>query len=485
MKKIKLLAILTILTSAVSCGPSVTLTKEDRKLPEEYLGLDRQDTTTIARLHWTEFFRDTVLQKYINIALENNYSFHIAMERVKIASNEIKAAKGGYYPTLNAGAGAGLERFGRYTMDGMDMSGMPDPYQDFEIGLSFRWEIDIWGRVTKKKQAAIYRWTATTEAVRLSQSYIIQEVANNYFRLIGLDYLQDVLEEYIKATEKSCALTAELKASGEETQLAVDQFNARLYNLKGLLLNNKAEIMATERALSLLMGVLPQNIDRISFSELQEMNFRTEIGVPVELLQYRPDILIAENELEAARCDAEAAKKAFFPTLTIGGGAGFNAFDAGHLFLTPASLVFNLAGGLTASIFNSGKIKANWENAKSRQIIALNNYFETVLAAYQEVVGVVSELELTKEQRTIKDNEMKSYRNASENAMELFHLQYASYLEVLSAEEKYFDCRLDYMELEMKYCRLIVDLYRSLGGGAAVTPPGTTEEETIKNIETR
>lgn len=100
-------------------------------------------------------------------------------------------------------------------------------------------------------------------------------------------------------------------------------------------------------------------------------------------------------------------------------------------------------------------------------------------------MGVVSELELTKEQRTIKDNEMKSYRNASENAMELFHLQYASYLEVLSAEEKYFDCRLDYMELEMKYCRLIVDLYRSLGGGAAVTPPGTTEEETIKNIETR
>lgn len=470
MKKMMMnrLFVVILLAAAVSCGPGVTLTKEDRKLPDEYIGLDRNDTTTIAKLHWKEYFRDTLLQGYINTALENNYSFRIAMERVSIASNEIRAARGAYFPSVSFGAGTGLERFGRYTLDGIDMTGLPDPYSDFSLGITFQWEVDIWGKITKKKQAALHRWMASTEAVRLSQSYIISELANNYFRLIGLDYFRNVIEEYIKDTEISCELTAELKNSGEETQLAVDQFNARLYYLKGMLLNNEVEIMATERAMSLLMGVLPQSIDRISFEELQETRFRTEIGVPVELLQYRPDILIAESELMAAKCDAEAAKKAFFPTLSLAGGGGFNAFDAAFLFTSPASLVFNLAAGLTAPIFQSGRIKANWENAKSEQIIALNNYFQTVLSAYQEVVGVVSELQLTQEQQTLKENEMRSYKDASENAMELFHLQYASYLEVLSAEEKYFDCRLDYMELQMKYCRLIVDLYRSLGGGSIV-----------------
>ena len=470
MKKMMMnrLLIVTILAAAVSCGPGVTLTKEDRKLPDQYIGLDRNDTTTIAKLHWKEYFRDTLLQGYISTALENNYSFRIAMERVNIASNEIRVARGAYFPSASFGAGAGVERFGRYTLDGIDMTGLPDPYSDFSLGITFQWEVDIWGKITKKKQAAMHRWMASSEAVRLSQSYIIREVANNYFRLIGLDYFRNVIEEYIKDTEKSCELTAELKNSGEETQLAVDQFNARLYYLKGMLLNNEAEIMATERAMSLLMGVLPQSIDRISFEELQEIQFRREIGVPVELLQYRPDILIAESELMAAECDAEAAKKAFFPTLSLAGGGGFNAFDAAFLFTSPASLVFSLAAGLTAPIFQSGRIKANWENAKSEQIIALNNYFQTVLSAYQEVVRVVSELQFTQEQQILKENEMQSYKDASENAMELFHLQYASYLEVLSAEEKYFDCRLDYMELQMKYCRLIVDLYRSLGGGAIV-----------------
>lgn len=459
------LFLLAILLTALSCAPAVTLTKEDRKLPDEYLGLGRGDTTTIASLKWTEFFPDTVLQKHINTALENNYSFRIAMERVRIAAAELGAARKAYFPTAGATAGAGAERFGRYTMDGMDMSGLPDPYTDYRLGLSFNWEIDLWGRLTQKKRAALHRWEASCEAVRLAQSYIIQEVANNYFRLIGLDYFRDVIEEYISDTEKSCALTAELKASGEETQLAVDQFNARLYRLKGLLLSNEAEILATERALSLLMGVLPRNIERISFDRLQQMHFRTEIGVPAELLLHRPDILIAENELEAAKCDTEAARRAFFPTLTLGASGGFNAFDAAYWFTSPASLVFNLAAGITAPVFQAGKIRAGWENARSRQIIALNNYFEVVLAAYQEVVGVVTELEITRQRQALKENEMKSYKKASENATELFHLQYASYLEVLSAEEKYFDCRLDYMELQMTYCRLIVDLYRSLGGG--------------------
>lgn len=462
---------------AVSCGPAVTLTKEDRKLPDEYLGLDRKDTFTVAKLNWTEFFPDKYLHYYINLALENNYSFQSALERVRMARQEVRFRKGEMFPSVYGQVGAGIEKFGSYTMDGVGNSTtngpdlpteyhIPDPYRDFSVGLSFRWEADIWGKLNSRRKASVHRWMASAEAVRLARSYLIKDLANNYFRLIGLDYFRDVIEDYIKETEEACKLTAELKESGEETQLAVDQFDARLYQLKGLLLENEADIKATERAMSLLMGVLPQGINRIKFSELQEMYFRQEIGNPADLLVYRPDILIAENELEAARLDADAARKGFLPSLTIGAGVGFNAFDAAFMFLSPASLIYNIAAGLTAPIFRAGEIRTNYEKAKGEQILALNNYFEVVLNAYQEVVGVVTDIEITKKQQILKEQELKSYRNASENAKEMFHLQYAGYLDVLSAEEKYFDCRLEYMELQMKYCRLMVDLYRALGGGA-------------------
>lgn len=463
---LKIVPLLLFCTMAVSCSPTLHMNKTHRKLPQEYLGLKRADTLNIARLEWNEFFPDTLLHHYIRIALENNYSFQNAMERVKMAENNLKARRSAFFPSVEAGLGAGVERFGRYTQDGLGLDGLPDPYQDYQIGVSFQWEIDLWGKINQKKKAAMHRWMASTEAVRLAQSYIIQEMANHYFRLIGLDYFQEVIEEYIEDTERACALTAELKASGEETQLAVDQFNARLYRLKGILLQNRADILATERAMSLLMGVLPQEIRRISFDELQAIDFQTYIGMPGELLLHRPDILIAERELDAAECDAEAARRAFFPSLTLGGSGGFNAFDITRLFVSPASLVFNVVGGLTAPIFQARQIKTGWENARSQQMIALNNYFETVLSAYQEVVGVVTELELTQKHLQLKEAEMTSHQNSSDNATEMFQLQFASYLEVLSAEEKYFDCRTEYMELQMKYCRLMVDLYRSLGGGA-------------------
>lgn len=469
MKRINKIALFPIIGAlVVSCSPTLHMDKSGRKLPQEYLGLERADSLNIACLEWNEFFPDTLLHRYIGIALENNYSFQNAMERVKIAENNLKARRSAFFPSVNAGVGVGVERFGRYTQDGIAMEGIPDPYQDYGLGLSFQWEIDLWGKINQKKKAAMHRWMASAEAVRLAQSYIIQEMANHYFRLIGLDYFQNVIEEYIEDTERACALTAELKASGEETQLAVDQFNARLYRLRGIMLQNQADILAAERAMSLLMGVLPQGIERISFEALLGMDFQTHIGLPSELLFYRPDIRIAEKELDAAECDAEAARRAFFPSLTLGGGGGFNAFDITKLFISPASLVFNMVGGLTAPIFQARKIKTEWEISKSRQMIALNRYFETVLSAYQEVVGVVTELEMTEKQLYLKEAEMLSHRKSSDNATEMFQLQFASYLEVLSAEEKYFDCRTEYMELQMKYCRLIVDLYRSLGGGATV-----------------
>lgn len=471
-----MICLLFLMLVLTGCGQTASLSKDGRKLPDTYIGIGRNDTASIAEIEWNRFFPDTILQEYIQIAIDNNYSFRNALERINMARNETLLRKGSMFPSVSAGVNVSSERFGRYTMDGVGNSTtntpdlpsefhIPDPYRDFSIGIGFRWEADIWGRLNQKRKAAVYRWMASVEAARLAQSYLIQDLANNYFDLIGLDYQREVIIECIGNTERSLNLTYQLKQEGEETQLAVDRFDARLLKLKGLLIENEARIKATERAISLLMGVLPRQIKRISFENLTEMTFPVEIGRPEQLLEHRPDIIIAEKELDAANCDAASAKRSFYPMLTLGGSAGFNAFDVAAWFISPASLVYNVMAGLTSPVFNGNEIRTQYRNAQSRQVIALNEYFRTILEAYQEVVGVVTEIELTERHKRLKEKEILNYQKATENAKELFQLQYINYIEVLSAEEEFYNSHLDYIDVQTRYCKLHVDLYRALGGG--------------------
>ena len=156
----------------------------------------------------------------------------------------------------------------------------------------------------------------------------------------------------------------------------MDQFESRMLQLRGLLLENEQQIEEKERAISSLIGSYPTEIRRISFREMEDLQFPTEVGVPSQLIYNRPDIRSAEQELLASKADSEAARKAFFPSLTLNVGGGFNAFDVSHWFTAPASLIYNLGAGLTAPIFKQHEIKALWNDAQSAQRIALLQYQE-------------------------------------------------------------------------------------------------------------
>lgn len=231
------------------------------------------DTAFVKPLEWNVFFQDSILQGYVEVALQNNYSFKQSMERVTMSRANLQRAKGLLLPEVSLGIGTSVNRFGEYTMDGVGNSEtnvpslakdkhIPDPYRDFGLFLNFQWEADIWGKLTRKKQAAVARWMASVEATRFAQSVLISELAVHYYELIGLDKRRDVLEEAHISSKRSYELTRQLKKEGAETQLAVDQFHARMLLIESKLLENDQLIGEKERAIACLLGVFPFEIRR-------------------------------------------------------------------------------------------------------------------------------------------------------------------------------------------------------------------------------
>ena len=447
MKTMNRIMILAAVSMAAACTPAVELTDSTIELPDSYSTAASADTLTIADMSWEEFFPDTVLQRHIRTALEGNYSFRSCLDRVRLAENELRTARLGYWPSVSAGLSAGLERFGEYTMDGV-------------------------GNATTN--TALSRWTASREAASFAQSILVSEIAMTYFDLVNLDMKHQITTAAIDFIAKSCELTEDLKDAGEMTQLAVDQFKARLLELKGELLDTENRISAMERALCLLMGKFPEHVDRRDFYELREMQYPGDIGIPDLLLTRRPDIREAEMTLAAADCDIKAARRAFYPGLRIGGSGGFNAFDIGKFFLAPASLAYEIAAGLTSPVFNAGQIRNEYSNAIVRRNIVVNSYKETVVRAYSEVAGLIESNENIMKRISVKKEEMRTGKKATDSANELFRMQFIGYLEVLSADRDYFECCESYVGLEIERMKLQADLYRALGGGGFTQPEPST-----------
>lgn len=470
MKSIYFIVALAIL---VGCkAPSLTVS-ERIALP----GSGEQSVdNSMAQMSWKDFFPDRQLKAYIDTALANNHSLLQVLENVSIARSQARLSRGALLPEVALGVSAGVQRFGEYTMDGVGNSTtntpdlpkdkhIPSPYKDLNIGVSFQWEADIWGKLTDKKRAAASRWFKSVEAHKLAQTLLISETANLYYDLIGLDKQHAILKETIKDTHDAYLLTNELMKEGEVSRLSVDQFLSRRMKLEAALLAVEQQIGETERAFALLLGKLPFKVERASYEEIRESVFPVQQGIPASLLADRPDVRAAELELLAAKSDVRAARKSFFPSLTLGGAGGFNAFNLSQWFSSPASAVYNLAAGLTAPLFKKNEIRTMWENAKSNQRIALLNYHYQVLKAYQEVVNLLEATRQTQKRKALKKEESGVHHRSIIHANELFKTGFVGYLDVLSANERFLDCELELIDLEISFCKLNTMLFRSLGGG--------------------
>ncbi len=476
---IKNAACYSLLLVAISaCKTSDFLVDDfDLALPEQYDNAIKDTIASVAMLRYDTYFDDENLNYLIEKALIQNQDNQIAIQRIRMANANLRMARGNLLPEINGIAGASQRRFGDFTMDGVGNADsnlsptvpenkmIPDPYLDFYVGANFNWELDIWGKYRNQKKAAAARYLASEEMSRLVGTSLIANIAETYYQIVGLDEELRILEENIEIQQLAFNLSKDLKESGKENQLAVDQFEALTLRSQALSVEKEQQLQSANYRLAVLIGDYEFDFDRIDLDQAVVSPRILQLGLPADLLQYRPDIRQAERELFASKVDVLSARAAFFPSLNLFGSVGYNAFDFSRLLLNPASVFYQMGAGLVAPIFNRNQIKANYERINASQQVALLEYEKTVLGGYVEVLDVTNQIQKLEIQRKLKQKEVSVQKRSIENSNIMFSVGYANYIEVLYAQNRALEAEIELVNLKTRHLTATVQLYRALGGG--------------------
>jgi multidrug efflux system outer membrane protein len=467
------IGVILITLMFVSCAvPYAIRNKENKAVPSSYNGT-KDSTNNSAKVKWKDFFTDPYLINLIDTALINNQELNIVLQEINIAKNEARARKGAYLPFVGIGAGAAVEKVGRYTSQGandantdiMPGRATPDPLPNFVIGANASWEVDIWKKLRNSRRSAIFRYLSTTEGKNFMVTNLITEISNSYYELMALDNQLDILKKNIEIQQNALEIVKLEKEAAKVTELAVRRFEAEVLKNQSRQFYISQKITETENRINFLAGRFPQRVPRNSqtFPDLALDTVYT--GIPSQLLENRRDIKRAEQDLAAARLDVKAAKADFFPSFRIGAGVGYRAFDPKFLIQTPQSLIFSLAGELVAPLINRNAIKANYYSANSRQVQAIYNYERTILNAYVEVANQVSNINNLKKSYDLKEKQVQALTKSIDISTGLFKSARADYMEVLLTQRDALESKFELIETKMQQMNARVNIYRALGGG--------------------
>ncbi len=415
--------------------------------------LSADTTASLGNMPWRTLFTDPCLQALIEEGLASNTDLQVAMLRIDQASAGLTAAKLAYLPSLTLSANGAIT-----SVDGAK------PSKTYEIPLSLSWEIDLFGKLTNAKreqQAVLLQQSAYARAVR---SGLIAGIANSYFSLLMLDNQLEISAQTVEIwREQVRTLELQLKV-GDVRENAVNQARANLNQLlatHNTLLRQQRE---TENALCTLLGTTYRSIRRSTLDN-QSIPSEISVGIPLQLLSARPDVVKAEMTLAAAYYSTNQSRAAFYPSLTIGGSAGWTN-SLGQAVSNPGGWILQALGSLTQPIFQRGKLISNLRIAKDEEEIAKLNYRQALLDAGQEVNDALYAIESYGDnlryhteqcqalERTVKSNEL------------LFRTNNATYLELLSSRQDLLNSRLNIVADRLNQLQSVVTLYKALGGGA-------------------
>ncbi len=438
----------------------------DRDVPAAYVTTPAGPTIS-AQQHWNEFFADPHLRALIETALANNQELNIALQEIIVAKNEAAGLKGEYLPRLDAHAGAGIEKVGSRTSQGVsdEAHGVPANLPNFRFGLTASWEIDAWGKLRSAAKAAGMRYAATVEGKNFIITEIIAEIADSYYELVALDLQVEVLQTNIELQERALEVVRLQKEAGRATELAVRKFQAEVLKNQGRKFELEQARVETENRINVLVGRYPQPVARSSQMFDAELPESVSAGLPSELLDNRPDVRQAQMMLEASKLDVKVAKARFYPALSIEANAGYEAFNARHLVDTPESMVYNLAGNLTAPLLNRKAIKAEYRMANAMQIQAVLHFEKTLLSAFTEVANQLSMVHNANRQLERIREQVEALEEANEVSNVLYRSARADYMEVLMTRRDALDAEMDLIESKKLRLQAMVRIYQALGGG--------------------
>lgn len=411
------------------------------------------DTTSIASLSWRELFTDPKLQALIETGLQNNTDLNIARLKVTEAEATLMTSRLAYLPSISFEPSGTLR-----SVDGNAMT------KSYDIAASASWEVDIFGKLTNAKRgakAALEQSEAYRQAV---QTQLIATIANSYYSLLMLDAQLDISERTAANWGENVRAMKALKAAGDATELAVAQSEASKLSVDASIASLRQQIDQMENTLTALLGIAPQKIDRTT---IEEQRFPTELaaGVPLQLLQRRPDVRQSEAALAQAFYATNAARAAFYPSITLSGSAGWtNA--AGAAITNPGQWLFTAVGSLVQPLFNRGKNIANLRIAKAQQEEALLSFRQSLLDAGTDVNNALIQWQTARQRQQIDQQQILSLESTVRSSELLMQYSSQNYLEVLTARQTLLQAELTAVSDRFDEIQGVINLYHALGGGA-------------------
>ncbi|HVX12457.1 MAG TPA: TolC family protein [Pirellulales bacterium] len=446
-------------------------------LPQNFSGADATENSAMVPAR--EFFSDPRLLSLIDQALVRNLELKILAEQINIANNEIMRRRGAYLPFLSLGTTAQLNKYSYNTIEGADnlqniplnAPSFPTPLPDFLMATELSWQIDIWRQLRNARDAQGLRFLGTQDGRNYVVTRVVAEIADNYYMLMSLDNRLANLDYIIALQEQALNIARLRKQGARGNELAVQRFLAEVRKNQSQKLIIRQQIIEVENRINFLAGRYPQPVERASVGFLDLTLHPLAVGVPPQLIQNRPDIRQAERELGAAGLDVRVARANFYPRLMITGGIGYEAFNPKYMFLTPESLIYNVAGGLVAPFVNRMGIKADYMNANARQLQALYDYQRVILNAFTEVINRMYKVQNYSNSIEIKKQQLKALETSVSVAGNLFQNARVEYIDVLYALRDLVDARMVLIETKQEQLSAIVNAYQALGGGWRAAPP--------------
>src|SRR6266478_5803446 len=461
-----LLIIATIIISLLANGV-VAQKKYERppvKTPANFRGDDVPGQSSIGDLKWFEVFKDEELQKLVRTAIVQNYDLRTAVARINAERANLGLARSNQFPQVEASADLTTTHTssnGQFAFPGVE--GRTRSVGSVLLNL-LSFELDIWGRRRQETKAARAQLRASEEDRKAVMTIVVGDVATGYFSLIELDSELDIAKRTLATREDSLRLIRLRQQGGVATMLDVRQAEELVYQASQTIPDAERLIEQTENQISLLTGSNPGPIRRgKTLTEQQELP-AVPAGLPSSLLERRPDIRAAEENLVAQHALVYAAKAAYFPRISLTGLLGFQSNQLSSLFTGPSG-AWSFVPQITQPIFTAGRLKSDVKFAKARQELALVQYQQTIQTAFREVSDALVQYRKVKEIRTQQELLVNTLQDRSRLAYLRYQGGVDSLLNALDADRDLFNAELSLAQTRRNELLSLVQLYKALGGG--------------------
>jgi len=464
--------LISALIIALLGNPTLGQKKIDQQAPMQKPAVFRASETTpqpgeksFGDLQWFEVFKDDQLQGLIRTAAAQNYDLRQALARINSARAQLGLARADQFPNFVGSAAAITQRFPKDGSLG-DLTSRTQRNISFgQVLLNLLdFEIDIWGRVRKIKNARNAELKAAEEDRNNVLATVVSTVATAYFQLRELDLELEISKRTLATRLESLRIIKLRTEAGVATALELHEAEQLVYSATVTIPDLERAIQQQENLINLLLGQNPAAVPRGRELVAQGLIPTVPPGLPSDLLNRRPDIRSAEQTLVATNFSVEAARAAYFPRISLSGFLGGDSTALSSLF-TSAGSVWGFGGQVTQPIFTAGRLKSNVKLNKAQQESAIVSYQSTVQGAFREVSDALIAYRKNVEARAEQELLVQALQKRSTLAYHRYQGGVDSLLNALDADRDLFQAQITLAQIKLNELTAVVQLYRSLGGG--------------------